>query len=38
MSDAAKIGTYVMYGKTGVCFVKEQTEMSGGQYYALRVL
>lgn len=35
MSDAAKIGTYVMYGKTGVCFVKEQAEMSGGQYYVL---
>ena len=35
MSDAAKIGTYVMYGKTGVCLIKEQTTMSGGQYYVL---
>ena len=35
MSDVAKIGTYVMYGKTGVCLVKEQTTMSGGQYYVL---
>ena len=35
MSDAAKIGTYVMYGKTGVCLIKEQTVMSGGQYYVL---
>ena len=35
MSDAAKIGTYVMYGKTGVCLVKEQIAMSGGQYYVL---
>lgn len=35
MSEAAKIGTYVMYGKTGVCLVKEQTTISGGQYYVL---
>lgn len=35
MSDAAKIGTYVMYGKTGVCLVKEMTTMAGGQYYVL---
>lgn len=37
MSEAAKIGTYVMYGKTGVCFVKEQTTMYGstGLYYVL---
>ena len=35
MSDAAKIGTYVLYGKTGVCLVKEQTTMAGGQYYIL---
>ena len=35
MSDAAKIGTYVLYGKTGVCLVKEQTTISGGQYYVL---
>ena len=35
MGDAAKIGTYVMYGKTGVCLVKEQMTMSGGQYYVL---
>ena len=35
MSDAAKIGTYVMYGKTGVCLVKEQTTMSGELYYVL---
>ena len=35
MSDAAKIGSYVMYGKTGVCLVKEQTVMNGGQYYVL---
>lgn len=40
MSDAAKIGTYVLYGKTGVCLVKEQVTMSygatgGGQYYVL---
>ena len=35
MSDAAKIGTYVLYGKTGVCLVKELTTMSGGQYYVL---
>lgn len=35
MSEAAKIGTYVVYGKTGVCLVKEQVAMSGGQYYVL---
>lgn len=35
MSDTAKIGTYVLYGKTGVCLVKELTTMSGGQYYVL---
>ncbi|MBR3779503.1 MAG: CarD family transcriptional regulator [Clostridia bacterium] len=35
MSDAAKVGTYVLYGKTGVCLVKEQTAMNGGQYYVL---
>lgn len=40
MSGAAKIGTYVLYGKTGVCLVKEQTTMSygaagGGLYYVL---
>lgn len=35
MSDAAKIGTYVLYGKTGVCLVKEQTTMAGGLYYVL---
>lgn len=35
MSEAAKIGTYVMYGKTGVCLVKEKTVISGGQYYVL---
>ncbi len=35
MSEAAKIGTYVLYGKTGVCLVKEQTTMNGGQYYVL---
>ena len=35
MSDVAKIGTYVMYGKTGVCLVKEQTTMSGSLYYVL---
>ena len=36
MSDAAKIGTYVLYGKTGVCFVKERMTMSGAQYYVLQ--
>ncbi|MBQ7089274.1 MAG: CarD family transcriptional regulator [Clostridia bacterium] len=36
MSDAAKIGTYVLYGKTGVCFVKEQAVMSGARYYVLQ--
>lgn len=35
MSDAVKIGTYVLYGKTGVCLVKEQTTMAGGLYYVL---
>lgn len=35
MSEVAKIGTYVMYGKTGVCLIKEQTVMSGRQYYVL---
>ena len=35
MNESAKIGTYVMYSKTGVCLVKEQTVMGGGQYYVL---
>lgn len=35
MSDVTKIGTYVMYGKTGVCLVKEQITMSGELYYVL---
>lgn len=35
MSAATMIGTYVLYGKTGVCLVKEQTTISGGQYYVL---
>ena len=35
MSEAAKIGTYVLYGKTGVCLIKEQTVMGGGTYYVL---
>ena len=35
MGDVAKIGTYVMYGKTGVCLIKEQTTMAGGRYYVL---
>ena len=35
MSEAAKIGSYVLYGKTGVCLVKEQAVMNGGQYYVL---
>lgn len=35
MSDVTKIGTYVMYGKTGVCLVKEQTTMAGELYYVL---
>ena len=35
MSDAAKIGTYVLYGKTGVCLIKEKIIMGGGQYYVL---
>lgn len=36
MSETAKIGTYVMYGKTGVCLIKEQTTMfGGGLYYVL---
>ena len=40
MSGATKIGTYVLYGKTGVCLVKEQITMSygaagGGKYYVL---
>ena len=35
MSGGAKIGSYVLYGKTGVCLVKEQTTMNGGQYYVL---
>lgn len=35
MSETAKIGTYVMYGKTGVCLVKEKTTISGEQYYVL---
>ena len=33
--SATMIGTYVLYGKTGVCLVKEQTNLSGGQYYVL---
>ena len=36
MSDGTKIGTYVLYGKTGVCFVKERMTMSGAQYYVLQ--
>lgn len=35
MSEAVKIGTYVLYAKTGVCLVKEQTTMRGAQYYVL---
>ena len=35
MSEVAKIGTYVMYGKTGVCLVKEKTTMAGAPYYVL---
>lgn len=35
VSEAVKIGAYVMYGKTGVCLIKEKTTMSGGQYYVL---
>lgn len=35
MSEAVKIGTYVLYAKTGVCLVKEETTMNGGQYYVL---
>ena len=35
MSEVAKIGTYVMYGKTGVCLVKEMTTMAGAPYYVL---
>ena len=35
MGDVAKIGMHVMYGKTGVCLVKEKITMSGGQYYVL---
>lgn len=35
MSEVAKIGTYVMYGKTGVCLVKEKTTMAGALYYVL---
>ena len=35
MSEAAKIGTYVLYGKTGVCLIKEQIVMGGGRYYVL---
>ena len=35
VSEAAKIGTYVLYGKTGVCLVKEKTVMGGGEYYVL---
>ena len=35
MSETAKIGTYVLYGKTGVCLVKEQAVMGNGQYYVL---
>ncbi len=35
MSETVKIGTYVLYAKTGVCLIKEQTTMNGGQYYVL---
>ena len=35
MSEVAKIGTYVLYGKTGVCLLKEQTVVSGHTYYVL---
>ena len=39
MSAQAVIGTYVLYGKTGVCLVQEQTSMKMGkeisQYYVL---
>ena len=35
MGDVAKIGTYVMYGKTGVCLIKEQTTMAGRSYFVL---
>lgn len=35
MSKAVKIGTYVLYAKTGVCLIKEQTTMSGRRYYVL---
>lgn len=35
MSDVANIGTYVLYGKTGVCLIKEKIIMDGGQYYVL---
>lgn len=40
MSTEVKIGTYVLYGKTGVCLVKEQTKVAcgvknGGAYYVL---
>lgn len=39
MSAAVAIGTYVLYGKVGVCLVREQTTMSygagSGMYYVL---
>lgn len=38
MSEATKVGTYVLYGKTGVCLVKEQTTLphgAKGLYYVL---
>ena len=38
MSETTKVGTYVLYGKTGVCLVKEQTTLPHGDkglYYVL---
>ena len=35
MGDVAKIGTFVMYGKTGVCLIKEQITISGRPYFVL---
>lgn len=40
MADVSKVGTHVLYGKMGVCFVKEITRMSygsgsGEEYYVL---
>lgn len=40
MADIGKVGTHVLYGKMGVCFVKEITRMScgsgsGDEYYVL---